>query len=470
MRKTLLFVFICFYLVACRKIENNISVDSKFTIQSDIKQYLLSVQEKATKNKIKIADLIERIDFNSIRQYANTRYENTSMHGDMILLDASTVDLEDYPIKKLSESIKSNAQNNNSFVVENKVVKAVFFRNDEGKIYDVLLVKINSSGNTKEFIENHFNKIMFNEEPEFSGTLVINSIVKKFINKITIKNGKLSSFSKVAFDKPQKNANIKSSACLAWYLEITYYFSDGTSTTTSQFLGTTGCGGSGDISNEGLEPPGDGSELPPDSICAQNQRYANDIEFKSAIKVLGDSINAEFENGFYISTNSSGSRSYTSIRGDASGVKQPKFKTDGVFHHHTTSIQNMAKTFSLHDIGGLYWNYDNGYINNLSTYTFGLVLPNGKTQILRITDPIKFIQFGRSNWNPVSLGYWIDQNKNNFSNTQSYADALKAMVRVLSDSGLTLYEADTLNIDAGFEEVSIDPANTQSIKRKKCSN
>lgn len=90
------------------------------------------------------------------------------MHGDMILLDAGTVELEDYPIKKVSESIKSNGQNNNSFVVENQVVKAVFFRNDEGKIYDVLLVRINSSGNTKEFIENNFNKILFNEEPGFS--------------------------------------------------------------------------------------------------------------------------------------------------------------------------------------------------------------------------------------------------------------------------------------------------------------
>jgi hypothetical protein len=149
--------------------------------------------------------------------------------------------------------------------------KVVFVMDRFNNIKSVGIVEFNPSsgykaGNTAALIKN----VYLAREDQYEGTFSVYDIYQRFAFQLQYSSGKISSFSKIQDEKSlagipvaDQNKAVTSSSqkipdsetgqnCTNWYLNTTFYYSDGSTTETSQYLYTT-CSG-----EEGLNPGGGG--------------------------------------------------------------------------------------------------------------------------------------------------------------------------------------------------------------------
>ena len=169
------------------------------------------------------------------------------------------------PIKKAylaSKNIDRNYIPNLLIVQKNsgsiKWGSIVYFIRSDGKTQDALLPST-------------LQKIINNEQIEDNGVFNFFSLTDKLLYRLEYKNKKLYSWGRqVQKGNTGKtettNGTIKvNSTCINWYLTTTYYYSDGSTTETVEYIGTT-CygddggggggtgGGGGSAPEQGLDP------------------------------------------------------------------------------------------------------------------------------------------------------------------------------------------------------------------------
>lgn len=266
----------------------------------------------------------------------------------------------------------------------------------------------------------------------------------------------------------------KVTGCQAWYLVTTYFWSDGTTTESSQFIGTTGCGGA--PPNEELVPPSSGDglsiETPPDTTCAQSERLKSDADFAYNLNQLK---NMPMETGYTMVRNGS-SYSYavlsyqgsTSNTLDLANVNSP---INGFMHNHTSAGE---KSLTLTDLAGMY----NGlYLRSMmadpGSFMFAGVFPDNTVQILRVSNEIIYASWANNHLSPSTYPTFLAAIGNNFSPSNTYEQQRLALLNAIKDSGLSLFEADLSNMSAGFTKLELtqDVSTGQNVISKiKCSN
>ena len=176
-----------------------------------------------------------------------------------------------------------------------------------------------------------------------------------------------------------------------------------------------GSGGSGDDNNNNDPSPGDDNcgegtlpgtddgqcvDEPDDPFeepdpCEQADQLANGNEFINILNnLVADAMTKDFETG-YLMTGTPGNYSFTFQSGDPgdpfmdfTGITQP---VDGYTHSH---FSGTFSTFSGQDVRAIYQLHQAGKVNNLSTFTAGVVSAAGTSYLMKIRDQQAFLNFG----------------------------------------------------------------------------
>lgn len=82
-----------------------------------------------------------------------------------------------------------------------------------------------------------------NQKSIVDGSFIVNSIFNEYVFEVTYNNGDLTKYSYMDNDKEKKRKSSfqsnSSESCIAWYLVTTYYYSDGSTEVTQEYLGYT---------------------------------------------------------------------------------------------------------------------------------------------------------------------------------------------------------------------------------------
>jgi hypothetical protein len=107
----------------------------------------------------------------------------------------------------------------------------------EGNITKGNVIQYVSAAGQKRVPQNTFSKIYNYQDLNCDGQFTILTITDDFHHELKFENGKLKS---VAEQKRKLNpTNGRVTGCIAWYLVTTYYYSDGSTETTEDYLYTT---------------------------------------------------------------------------------------------------------------------------------------------------------------------------------------------------------------------------------------
>ena len=212
MRKiTLLFAFLVAFTSSCLN-EGESPKESIF--KADILDYLNHLKSINHDEGQKIEELISVIDFKAIEEYGTIGSER------VLIADIKTFDALDKSDKVLALF----------FVSENKIVRSrlvAFVNEQQFREYSKLLLSI---------IRMDGNKL------NYSGTISFYNSMQMLLMQNVIENGELKSHGLVRKDDSQSGPTGRTNTCTEWFLVTTYYYSDGTSYTVSEYLYTT-CSG-----------------------------------------------------------------------------------------------------------------------------------------------------------------------------------------------------------------------------------
>ncbi|GEM_PF-1893641 len=144
---------------------------------------------------------------------------------------------------------------------------------------------------------------------------------------------------------------------------------------------------------------------------------------------------------------------------------------NGFMHNHTSAGE---KSLTLTDLAGMY----NGlYLRNMmadpASFMLAVVFPNGTIQVLRIADVITYANWANNHLSPSTYAAFLTNFGPNFSPLNSYDQQRLALLNVLKNSGLTLFEADLSNMPAGFTKLELtqdDMTGQNLVVKIKCSN
>lgn len=270
------------------------------------------------------------------------------------------------------------------------------------------------------------------------------------------------------------NSSSSTPICYDWYKETTYYYTDGSTSTSTVYLGRT-CStviepDENQVPQQEESNPGN-TPVIPDTLCAMSKRLTTDTAFINKMDSLQKSADANnFESGYQMKSNGSGGYTYEYKRGNV-GEQSMNFslahgeKYAGLIHTH---YQGCIEGVSLTDIKSIYYMYMTNHIESLEKFTYGVVMPDGKMIVLRITNPTAFIVFGALNLNSSSFPSWANVAGMFMSMAPGkYEQNLKELIYALSGSGITVYESNTTTFWHGYKEVAVDAPNLW-LKRTAC--
>lgn len=240
-------------VVGCRKFSGNFEDIKSSNIESLVKGYIEYQINKTTKKEAeRFAETLSKINFSHIR------IEAFSESLDIIILPIVDINVLDFITLNSATTLqpRTNSLNNviNSQPKMSSVTKAVFYYKNN-KITYGNIIEIKSSNLDSAKIDKDFAKIVAAKELDYSGRISVNHLSQHLSNAFEYINGRPVSSTVVQRGRNQTEYDKKVNACLAWYLVTTYFWSDGSTTETSQFVGTTGCGGAQD---ETLLPTSEG--------------------------------------------------------------------------------------------------------------------------------------------------------------------------------------------------------------------
>lgn len=245
------FTFLTVLFTSC--INENIQQIDNSVFKDDIVNYLSKVKV-SDEDEEKIDDLINSLDFKSVA------VRNLNGNEKLLIVQIGN----QYDFKEKGER------------------RALFFMN-QNEITRANLIAFTDSGISQEdFIVSYFNYDL--DYKNYIGKVSLYNIYQSILFFTEIENGEIKANGTLNGSK-NVSANDKTNGCIDWYLITTYYYSDGSRSTTEQYLFTTcdceeqtsrigkiGCiGGSGG----GGGTPGNGTPAFPNS-----PQHGEEYEFR----------------------------------------------------------------------------------------------------------------------------------------------------------------------------------------------
>ena len=152
-----------------------------------------------------------------------------------------------------------------------------------------------------------------------------------------------------------------------------------------------GGGGSAKNSNNDEDDNVDDEQDP----CDEINNMENDNDLKEKLVELQNNTSLDHETGYLIYHDGVAFDPVAEehINGDEMNIPV-NGSIDGFLHTHV--LPNGNSIFSPDDILALFHFYNNGHINNTSTFIMTVVTAHGTSYTLMINDPVAFAQFGQS--------------------------------------------------------------------------
>jgi hypothetical protein len=160
------------------------------------------------------------------------------------------------------------------------------------------------------FTNFQFSKILDQGESEIDGKFIFKSIFDKYLYAIEIRNGKQIAFAEMRPKNGLDKMRQSDETCIHWYLITTYYFADGTTDTTEEYVGTT-CYGSCQPNElcDVLEGGGGGVQTDYEYEVGKTEDWrvaGNPIEpangeVKSIERIKGKRVSSEPQGGHFVS-------------------------------------------------------------------------------------------------------------------------------------------------------------------------
>jgi hypothetical protein len=169
----------------------------------------------------------------------------------------------------------------------------VLIEDKTGVIRKGQLIQYFNNKSLETLHQNTFSKIFNSKAIEVDGKFRIRSLSGRYLYDIEYKNGSLYSYSvmkpKTKVSNSSNRESPMGSGCIDWYLITTITYSDGTTYTSEQYIGTT-CGGCAPDPNNETEGCGTGGGGTIDECCVPP-----DIQFSSEAISEPVSYNCGFE-------------------------------------------------------------------------------------------------------------------------------------------------------------------------------
>jgi hypothetical protein len=269
----------------------------------------------------------------------------------------------------------------------------------------------------KEYLETKQFKMWGNtyltKEKDFSGLVLFHSPAGEFVNGWRFTNGKVTHTVNVNFENgfgvslKSGNYNCSSYPVYGWFQDCTDYYTIGEvdgQVTSINYTGTscgtpymdfmgeriecTYVGGS----SGGYNPPNNNNNII--TPCTQVQNLANSSVFQSKMQDLNNKTTEIYE-AAYIMRNGE----YHYVQGsdymfEMSLPINNMNPADGYLHSHPSGTLSI---FSASDIKAIYDGWVTLGINNLETFTAGVVTASGTTYILKVENKTTFMNFASAN-------------------------------------------------------------------------
>lgn len=390
MTKRIIPCVFCFLLIffstSCKKTEVKDELESLSTnkaLSSDLKQKVIAyLDERKASSKSDFSKLL--IDSIKNKLDWDKTYINPKNKESQIVI----------PFKN---------SNDNAF--RNKVL----FLNEympTSNINSAYIIELIPNPQDKEVILTETIVTLLNDKnSEYSGSLIKESLFKKFIYELNFENGKLKTHKSILKKNTVSNSSGRTNGCFDWYWVTTY--SDGSQ--TWDYLYTTcdndcqatriisnntvifkaNCGGGGGPT----DPPLIADTLNP---CREVDSLTRDAVFIGKMQFLKDgTFGNNYETGFVKGLDVFGNPVYQQIDGPAGQLGLPNFTLsspiDGIIHNHWNSPKALS-IFSPDDLRSLY----NIYKNNMANpgFDYGVVTASGTTYVLKVENLSSFLQFG----------------------------------------------------------------------------
>jgi hypothetical protein len=288
----LLIIFLVFN--SCKKDASKKHVDKETVAK--VNSWLNNQKPISQPNKSANVDLLgNNLDF------SNLRSEELN-NGEQFLI---------IPLKKNFQTIKN--------IDKNSIPELVLILDRTGSIRkgNIVLYIPENNQSRKEVPDNAFNKIFNDKSPDGNGQFRFLSVTGRRLYQLDYKDGRLYSWG-IIQSKTNGNNTVNggtttnSVTCIDWYLVTTYYYPDGTTQQTSDYVGTTcyGC------DNEEIE------SFCPDGGTGGNQETNEPVGPKQLSWVV-----KEAQNGWW----------YVSSAEEVSGMK-----TDPIGGGYFTSITHAG--------------------------------------------------------------------------------------------------------------------------------
>lgn len=210
MKLASLFLFISVVVISsCSKIESS----SQYLKEAPVKESLLSwLNSKADLNNIYIDSLRKSIIWKN--------FESLEMS-----------DGREFCAITLDESFAS------STLGRDKKLLVVTY---QGRVNSVTIVQLSTADKIDRSATKELISSLANVPSKFTGNIVVHDVNKNFLGEQNYKIGKLIS-QKVVASKSKSAATNKMASCIDWYLVTIFYYVDGSTTRTEQYLFTS-CG------------------------------------------------------------------------------------------------------------------------------------------------------------------------------------------------------------------------------------
>jgi hypothetical protein len=443
-------------IFGCRKINTELSPLQVNTLQSNIEIFLQQrMTEMNTTRKEKVLNLLGKM------QFASVKIERFNDDATVITVPLTDVNVHNFlSFMTVKDSPQPHSMATLKPKDKNHITKAFFVVRD-GEIIDANIIDVSSNVFSEAKLDEKFIPVIQNKVSDFSGHINVNSIDEIPYNNWYLEGGRVSSSTVLKRGKSGNTGQqvTAMSTCTDWYWVTTYYWSDGSQTQSWSYVGTT-CS-----EEEGFAPQNEGASVPADTLCAQSKRLANNFAFKNAVTDLKNRLTESVENGYGQYGNT-----FVFKAGTAAGVSATGMPTglDGFYHNH---LSGLEQTFSLVDFNQLFqYLVVPGHINNLSTFTFGVVLNSGQVQLVRISDPIAFMAFGNANLTNGNFANFQSSASSYFANATTYDQRTAALMKAMQGSGLTFYEGNTGDLNSGFQRLDPSADADLNIIRTKCNN
>jgi hypothetical protein len=214
-------------------------------------------------------------------------------------------------------------------------------------------------------------------------------------------------------------------------------------------------GGTGSTGNTGGNPP---KKLKPlDVPCNQISQIAAHSSFVSKMNSLKSNTRLVVETAYLMRGKESGldefNYEYQQSDMDTPGLINLDLRNgsiDGYIHSHR---YGDSPIFSINDILAIYLAYKAGKINDLRTFTAGVVTADGTTYLVNINDKEAFIKFGDKYFKSESDMAKMENDYISIFNGEQPFFQKSALMLALSDAGIYLFEGDVDNFKTWNRQV-----------------